>query len=73
MLRRTDYWDTRGRRLKTIRFLELRQVQNIWTAHRLEARNHRNGHATVLLFEDVDYETPVNDDLFTVGALRRGP
>lgn len=72
MLRKADYWDTRGQMLKTIYFRDIRLVQGIWTAHRLEALNHKTGHTTTLTFTNVDYETVVDDDLFTQRLLRRG-
>ena len=73
MLRKADYWDTRGDHLKTVYFQEIRQVQGIWTSHRIETQNHSTNHKTILISSEVDYQTPVDDDLFTKRALRRGP
>jgi uncharacterized protein len=72
LAREIEYWDPGGRPLKTVRLLDVRQVDGIWTAHRVEAHNHETGHATVFEFSDVDYHTPVSDDLFTERALRDG-
>jgi outer membrane lipoprotein-sorting protein len=72
MLRRVDYWDRRGQLLKTIRFLDIRQVQEKWTAHRLEAENRQTGHRTILRFEKVEYAQTLEDGLFTIEALQRG-
>ena len=72
MLRKAEYYDVKGRLLKTIGFRDIRQVQGRWTAHRLEAKNHQTKHQTLLLFENVDYEKPLPDDLFTLRRLRRG-
>lgn len=73
MIRKTEYWDRHGEHLKTIYFRDIRQVQGIWTAHRLEAHNHQTGHQTLLISTDVDYQSPIDDDLFTLRALERGP
>jgi hypothetical protein len=73
MIRKTEYWDRHGEHLKTIYFRDIRQVQGIWTAHRLEAHNHQTGHRTLLISTEVDYQTPIDDDLFTLRALERGP
>lgn len=70
--RRSDYWDRAGRHLKTAELKDLREVDGIWTAHRIEVHNHRTGHSTILEFSDVDYSSPVDDDLFTERSLRTG-
>lgn len=73
IIRKSEFWDVRGNHLKTLHIKEIRKVQDIWTAHRLEVRNHKTGHRTIFTFSDVDYQTGVKDDLFTERALRRGP
>ena len=72
MIRKSEYWDVRGNLLKTSRILDIRPVQGIATAHRIEVENHKTGHRTEFVFRDVDYETELDDDLFTQRALRRG-
>lgn len=67
-----EYWDPAGRPLKTIRLADVREVQGVWTAHRIEARNLQTGHQTNLEFRDVDYGRELPDDLFTEAALARG-
>lgn len=71
-IRKGEYWDVTGNRLKTIRFLEVRRVDGIWTVHRIEVDNHKTGHRTVLIRTEVDYERTLDDRLFTRSALRRG-
>ncbi len=72
MVRRSRFWDIKGKPLKTSYFRDIRKVQGIWTQHRIEVENHKSGHRTLFLFRDVDYEHGVSDDLFTQNALRRG-
>ena len=72
MVRRSRFWDTRGKELKTIVTKDIRQVQGIWTQHRLEVDNHKSGHRTVFTFSEVDYATGVRDGVFTRKAIRRG-
>lgn len=67
-----EYWDARGEPLKTIRLTEVREVQGIWTAHRVEAASLKSGHRTLLEFRDVAYDPELPDDLFTEPALARG-
>jgi outer membrane lipoprotein-sorting protein len=67
-----EYWDPRGQPLKTVRLLDVRPVQEIWTPHRIEVENLQTGHRTRLEFRDVDYAPELPDDLFTEAALARG-
>lgn len=72
MIRKAEFWDVRGDALKTIYFHDIRQVQGIWTAHKLEATNHKTGHKTIFTFSDIDYRTGVKDKIFTKRMLKRG-
>ncbi len=69
---RAEYWDTRGKPLKTLTTADIRQVDGIWTRHQLEVENHRTGHKTRFLFSEVDYRAAVRDGLFRKNALARG-
>ncbi|MEE8556423.1 MAG: outer membrane lipoprotein-sorting protein, partial [Myxococcota bacterium] len=69
----TEFWDLKGKPLKTIYAREIRRVDGIWTAHQFEATNHKTGHRTIFTFSNMDYESAVDDDLFTERALRHGP
>ncbi|MGR3219863.1 MAG: outer membrane lipoprotein-sorting protein [Candidatus Anammoxibacter sp.] len=72
MTRKSIMWDLKGNLLKTIKFSDIRNVQNIWTVHEMVAENHKTGHRTIFTFKDVDYKNTVEDSLFTEQALRRG-
>jgi len=72
IVRKAEFTSLRNKPLKTVYTREIKQVQGIWTARRLEAENHKTGHATKFIFSDVDYQTKISDDLFTERALRRG-
>lgn len=70
--RRIDSWDEAGNPLKTVKLSEIKKVQNILTYHRIDVNNHKTGHSTVFVFDQIDYTTPVSDDFFTEQALQRG-
>lgn len=72
MARKVEFWDLKGAPLKTIYTEDIRQIDGIWTAHRLRAENHKTGHKTTFTFTDVDYATDVPDRVFEQAALRRG-
>lgn len=72
MVLKSEIWDLQGKKLKTIHTRDIRQVQGIWTAHLLEAENHKTGHKTTFIISEVDYLAELGDDLFTRSALKRG-
>ncbi|HHJ39112.1 MAG: hypothetical protein AXA67_11270 [Methylothermaceae bacteria B42] len=72
MVRRAKMWDLKNQPLKTIHFRDIRQVQGIWTPHLIEVVNHKTGHQTRFRFANVDYQTGVEDQIFTQNTLKRG-
>jgi hypothetical protein len=70
--RRAEFWSRAEEPVKTVRLRDVREVQGIWTVHRVEADNAQTGHRTTLIFRDVDYQGELPEDLFTEDALRRG-
>lgn len=72
MTRKSEFYDTRGKLLKTILTRDIKQIDNIWTAHRQEVNNHKTGHKTLFSFSNVHYDKEVSDDVFTQRAIRRG-
>jgi hypothetical protein len=71
-LKKVEYWDSKGKPLKTLTIDGVRKVEGIWTRHEMLMTNHRTGHSTRFIFTDVDYQTPVKDSMFTRKALERG-
>lgn len=69
-------WVIEGRKLKYIRFDDIRQVDGIWIAHKISARTVRNKKVestTVLSFSEfVLNQEQVTDDLFTQKKLQEG-
>lgn len=72
MVRKAEFRDVSMNPLKTLITTEIREIDGIWTAHRLEANNHKTGHTTIFTFADVDYKAAVDDEVFTERALIRG-
>jgi hypothetical protein len=69
---KAQYFDPKDKLLKTTLFEDIRQVDGIWTRHRLVCDNHLSGHRSVFDFSNVDYQAEVSDGLFTKQRLRRG-
>ncbi len=72
MVRTSQFWDIKGNLLKTVTISNIEQIQGIWTQHNIDVENHKTGHTTGLTFSEVDYQSPVSDDIFTTNAIKRG-
>ena len=70
--RKTETWDINGNKLKTILWEEWSQIQGIWSGLRMSIKNQKTGHSTVITFSEIDYESEIEDDMFTERALKRG-
>jgi len=72
MVRQSKYWDIAGNKLKTTYAKNIKKVQGIWTFQILEAINHKNNHKTIITFGNSDFNTPIDDELFSEESLIRG-
>jgi len=72
MVRKSEYWDVRMNPLKIMHLTDIKEVDGILTAHKVEVKNSKSGHTTVFTFSDIDYEADVPEDVFSERALRRG-
>ena len=52
-------------------YSDIQNVQGIWTARRLEMTDARRGSRTRLTLEKLQYNIPMNDEDFTLQAIRR--
>lgn len=69
---KANYWDIRNNRLKTLIADDIRNIDGIWTRHKMTMSNHKTGHTSEFVFSDVDYQASVKDSLFTKRSLSRG-
>jgi len=69
---KAHYWDPKDKPLKTLEASDIQAVDNILTRHRLAIDNHKTGHRSIFEFSQVDYQSSVNDQLFSQRALKRG-
>ncbi|MEH6812128.1 MAG: outer membrane lipoprotein-sorting protein [Motiliproteus sp.] len=69
---KNEFWDINQNHLKTLEVSDIRQVDGIWTRHRLAISNHKTGHATEFVFSEVDYDKSLDENIFSRQALTRG-
>ncbi|MYK30676.1 MAG: outer membrane lipoprotein-sorting protein [Boseongicola sp. SB0670_bin_30] len=73
---RAVHWLTKGGELKYLDVTGLERIDGVWTRVELEmrtVRNEKTQHRTVLRFEGVRYNQDLDEDLFTLRQLERGP
>lgn len=63
------FYDLKAQALKTIFVRDVRQVAGIWTAHEVEAVNHRTEHRTLFRYRAVSYPDTLPDDYFDSARL----
>lgn len=61
----------RNRLVRRIRYSDIQNVQEIWTARRIEVEDLTRNSRTVLKLEKLEYDVSLPADLFTLQALRR--
>lgn len=66
-------YDTAEKPLKEIVFEEVREVQGVLTAHRIEARNLGTGHRSIFTFSNIRYQIEIPTEVFDEQLLHHGP
>jgi outer membrane lipoprotein-sorting protein len=57
--------------VRRAKYSDVRNVQGIWTPHRIEMEDLKRNSRTILKTEKLQYNLPMKDDAFTVQAFRR--
>jgi outer membrane lipoprotein-sorting protein len=52
-------------------YKDIRNIQQIWTAHRIEMHDIKRNSRTILQIDKLQYNIPMKDSEFTIEALRR--
>lgn len=69
---KAEYWGVKGKPLKSLEVTDIRRVDGYVTRHEMSVDNYKTGHRTEFTFSQVDYQTPVKDNLFTKRSMKRG-
>lgn len=69
-----EYYDERGRLIKVLSFSEVRELDGRRLPTRWEMRpTAKPGNATVIRIQDVTFDRPLPEGVFTLSNLRTGP
>lgn len=68
-----EFYDEDGEKLRTMRFEDIRPVDDRWVPHRWTMTpENKEGHQTVIEIKRMDFDAKIDDDVFTKRNLRRG-
>lgn len=73
---RSVHWLQSGGRMKFMEVKELERIDGIWTPVHMvmtTRKGQQTEHASVLRWENIQYDQPLEDELFTQRRLRQGP
>jgi outer membrane lipoprotein-sorting protein len=71
VVRKIDYFDESGDRVKTFTVADVREVDGYLYVTKMEMVSWRSGHRTVLEMEELQLDSGLSDDLFTQRSLKR--
>jgi Outer membrane lipoprotein-sorting protein len=72
VVRKYEFADAKGKVAKTLQLSDIRTISGIPAAYRLEMRNQRNGSHTLVELTELQYNTGLDDDVFTQRRLEKG-
>ena len=73
---RAVHWVHDGGQIKYLDMKRVEQIDGIWMGTELDMKTTKGGetlHRTVMKFSDVRFNQPLDDELFTVRRLEKGP
>jgi hypothetical protein len=69
---RADFYDRKGERLKTLRWLDYRKYSDrYWRSHRMDMENHQTGKSTTLTFSEYSFSNGFSNRDFDQNGLKR--
>ena len=69
---KAELFDQRGEVQRELVCSDIRQVDGIWTIHKMVMTNIQTGHSSTLEMKSVKYNIDLADSLFTVSFIERG-
>ncbi|HYP13851.1 MAG TPA: outer membrane lipoprotein-sorting protein [Bryobacteraceae bacterium] len=57
--------------IRQLQYSDIRQIQGVWTAHKLDMFDAGRKSRTLLVLDKLSYDVPMQDEQFTLQAIRR--
>lgn len=75
MVVKGKFWVKKGKKIKYMTLSEIEKIQDVWTAKKLQMVTTKKGkveHSTVLQLNTIEYNKPLEDDMFNTQRMERG-
>ena len=72
LMQKAELYDQRGELQRVLVCSDIKEVDGIWTIHKMVMTNVQNGHSSELEMKSVRYNIDLPDNLFTVASIERG-
>ena len=69
---RVEYYDKLNKLHRLLVASDIKQVDGFWTVGKMNMKNVQTNHETALVFKNYKYNTPADDNMFTVSQLEKG-
>lgn len=71
VFRRIEYYSTTGRLQKILTVDDVREINGYWVGRKMEMRNMKDEHRTVLELKEVKFDQGLREDFFSIRNLKR--
>lgn len=71
LIQRTDYFDRSGTLFKRIKLIESKNINGIWLEKKIEATDLDSDHKSVISFHDIETNSGLSDNMFSLRKLKR--
>ena len=72
MVTRVEYYDKQDELMKELEVNEMKKIDGYWVSTVMTMNNRQRDHQTIIYINSIEYDIPVDDNLFTVNALEKG-
>jgi len=69
---KVEYYDKQGALMKVLEVDGVKKIDGFWTATSMTMNNLQREHKTIISIESMEYNMPLDDNLFTVNSLEKG-
>jgi hypothetical protein len=69
---KVEYFDKQGALMKVLEVDGVKKIDGFWTATSMTMNNLQREHKTIISIESMEYNMPLDDNLFTVNSLEKG-
>jgi outer membrane lipoprotein-sorting protein len=72
MMVKAVFYDKKLKLLKELTVSDIEEIDGIWTAKTMQMQNIQKKHQTIFKFSDIQYNTGLDDDIFSQRRLTKG-